>query len=104
MSIIIIGTLPTLLFNANPKRTKLKIQMQAQSVDANNTGRVHLGYGFQAVATVGHASQGDILIQTAAIEEPAGGGTIDTKYKRSVWATASAANQSLIIEEEVEEL
>lgn len=103
MLVILDTTNPTLLLNANPKRKRLTIQMQPSSVDANNTGRVHLGYGFQPTATVNHASQGEILIQSSAIEEPQGQALIANKYKGAIWATASAANQSLVVEEEVSE-
>lgn len=101
MIIILTTTNPTLLLNANPKRTRLSIQMQPSSIDAGNTGRIHLGYGFQPVATVNHASQGEILIQSSSIEEPQRDVPLSEKYKGAIWATSSAANQSLTVEEEV---
>lgn len=103
MLIVLTTTNPTLLLNANPKRRRLNIQMQATDVDTNNTGRIHLGFGFQPTAAVNHQSQGDVLIQSAAIEEPTGNLPIANRYKGAIWATSSQANQSLVVEEEVEE-
>ena len=103
MSILTIGTSPTLILNPNEKRKKLAIQMQSTNVDAANTGRVHIGFDFQPNATVGHPSQGEILIQGSGIEEPVTGITLDKKYKQAIWATASASNQSITIEEEITE-
>lgn len=100
MSVIVLtSTNPTLLLNANEKRTKVLIQMQASNVDANNTGRVHLGRGYQPIATVGHPSQGDVLLQGSGIEEPSADKPLDSSWKKSIWATASAINQSLTVEE-----
>ena len=78
--------------------------MQPSSVDATNTGLVHLGFGFQPVATVGHQSQGFILLQASILEEPVGGAKITSYFKQAVWSIASAANQSVLVEEETEEV
>ena len=78
------------------------IQMQSSQVDTNNTGRVHIAFGYQPVAEVGHASQGEVLLQASAIDEPQGNRPLDEQYKQAVWATSSQDNQSLIVEEEVE--
>ena len=104
MSVIILAsTLPTLLLNPNSIRRKLAIQMQAADVDAGNTGRIHIGFGSQPVATVGHPDQGLILLQASSIEEPLSNLPLDKRYKQAVWATSSVANQSLTVDEEVEE-
>jgi len=76
--------------------------MQATNVDTNNTGKVFVAYGQQPVATVGHPSQGEVLIQAAAFEEPAAGLQLDKKYKQAVWAIADTASQSVVVEEEIE--
>ncbi len=76
--------------------------MQPTSIDANNTGRIHVAVGFQPVATVGHASQGEILIQGASIEQPRAGEVISERWKGPIWATASATDQSITLEEEIE--
>ena len=99
----LVGTIAVLLKNANPKRTKFRVTMQPTSIDAGNTGRVHLGFGFQPTATVGHASQGFILIAATILEEPVGERVIEAYFKQSVWAIASAADQSVIVEEYTEE-
>jgi len=96
-------TKPTLLLNANPLRKRFMIQMQPSSVDSNNTGRIHIGKGFQPVATVGHPSQGEVLIQSAVIEEYKRYKEDTLPYKGPIWAVSSKANQTLIVEEEVEE-
>ena len=76
--------------------------MQPTDVDAGNTGRIHIGYGSQPVATVGHPDQGEVLLQSAAIDQPTSNLPLDEKYKQAIWATSSLANQSLTINEEVE--
>lgn len=96
------GTDPVLLLNENPKRRKLTIQMQPYDVDNNNVGRIHIGYGFQPVATVGHGSQGEVLIGGSTILQPSTDAPLDEKFKRAVWVTSSVANQTLIVEEESE--
>ena len=100
--IILTTTDATLLLNANPKRRKLPIQMQAADVDANNTGRIHLGLGPQPSGVVGHPNQGLIIVPAAGIEEPSGISPIDERYKQAIWAVSSVANQSLTVDEETE--
>lgn len=100
MVIILTTTRPTLILNENPKRKRIMIQMQPFDVDGNNTGLIHIGTGFQPVATVGHPSQGEILLQAGAIVEPAAGEKISERFKRTIWATSSLANQTLTVEEE----
>ena len=78
------------------------IQMQPEAVDAANSGRVHIGKGFQPVATVGDSGQGEILIQAAAIEEQKGFEGDAKPYKGDIWGTASAASQSLIVDEQID--
>ena len=70
--------------------------------DPTNTGKIFIGFGFQPVATVGVAGQGEILLQAGGFNEPSIGGALDKKYKQSVWATSDTVNQSLVVEEEVE--
>lgn len=79
------------------------IQMQPSSVDGNNTGRVHLGKGYQPVATVGDANQGEVLIQSGVMEEFKRYKGDTLPYKGPIWATSSKANQTLIVIEETKE-
>ena len=102
MIILLSTTRPTLILNENPRRKRLTIQMQPFDIDANNTGLIHIGTGFQPVATVGHPSQGEIMLQGSAISEPEAGEKIGEKHKRSIWATSSVSNQTLLVEEEVD--
>lgn len=94
---------PTLLLDPNPRRKKVLIQMQAKAVDSNNTGKVYVGFGFQPVAIVGNPNQGEVLIQSAYIEKPRTGEKLEEREKDAVWATSDTDNQTLIVEEEVEE-
>lgn len=99
---ILTDTNPTLLFNTNSKRRRLIIQMQSTNVDGNNTGRIHIARGYQPVSTVGHNSQGEILMQSDVIDEPSGGNKMDQSWQGNIWATSTQPNQSLYVEEEVE--
>lgn len=76
--------------------------MQPTAVDSNNTGKIYVAANYQPIATIGHASQGEVLIQGASIEQPRAGEPISEKWKGQVWATSDTANQTLIVEEEVE--
>ena len=78
--------------------------MQPQSVDSNNTGRVHIERDRQPVATVGDQGQGEILIQSAAIDEPTESKKITDRDKGAIWAIASAANQTIVVDEEISEI
>lgn len=95
-------TIPTLLLNPNKRRIEVAIQMQSSNVDANNTGRIHVKTGDQPVATVGHASQGDILRQSDGILEPKGSGKIPKNWKGAIWATSSQNDQTLTVDEVLE--
>jgi len=75
--------------------------MQATNVDSNNTGKIFLTTGRQPIGTVGHPGQGDVLLQGAGIEEPAGGGVIDSRWKQQIWAVSDTADQTLTVEEVV---
>ncbi len=101
MIITLSTTRPTLLLNENPNRRRIAIQMQPFDVDANNIGTIHIGFGFQPVATVGHASQGEVLLQGSVLSQPSAGEKLEDKHKRAVWATTATTNQTLIVEEEV---
>ena len=99
----IVGTTPVLLFEKNEKRKRISMQVQSTNVDANNTGKTFIGYGHQPVATVGHPSQGEILMQSDAIDQPGASGILDKKYKGQVWAVSDTASQSVSIDEEIEQ-
>lgn len=102
ITINLTDTNPTQILNENPKRKRLRIQMQPFDIDANNTERIHIGFGFQPVATVANPNQGEVLLQGATIDEPQFTGQLTQNRKKIIWATSSKANQSLTIEEEVE--
>ena len=102
MLLTLTTTNPTLVLNANPRRKKVAIQMESTSIKTSNTGRIHIGTDFQPVATVGHSLQGDVLLQAAGIEEPQGDAIISERWKKQIWATASATSQTLTVDEEIE--
>lgn len=104
MAVITLSTTnPTLLLNENAKRTKLTIQMHPFDVNNTNDGRIHIGFGFQPVATVGHGAQGEVLIGSATIAQPSTDAPLASKYKKAVWATSSKTGQTIEVEEEVAE-
>ena len=74
--------------------------MQAELVDANNTGNVYIGIGFQPTPTVASPLQGEILIQSAVIERPRVGEELTEREKGAIWAVSSVANQSVVVEED----
>ncbi len=96
-------TNPTLLLNANPLRRRLFLQMQPINVDATNDERIHIGKGFQPSSSVGNPNQGEVLLPGSAIEEMKGFEGDIRPYKGPIWATSSKQNQTMIVEEEVEE-
>lgn len=101
-TIILTSTDPTMLLDENPKRKRLRLQMQAADVDANNTGNIQIGFGFQPQATIGLPLQGEVLIASASIDEPPAGANLSDARKKAIWARSSVANQSIIVEEEVD--
>ena len=78
------------------------VQFQPTNVDSNNTERIHISYGHQPTATIGHASQGEVLLQGSAVDEPSHGRELAPRYKKAVWATSSKTNQSVFVSEEIE--
>ena len=99
--ILLTDTNPRLLLNANPRRKRLEIQMPSTVVNAGNTGRIHIGLGFQPETNVESTNSGEQLARGSAINEPQLG-TLAEKYKQSVWARSTIANQTLVYSEEVE--
>lgn len=94
-------TNPKLILHANAQRKRVQIQMQPSTVDSDNTDqRVHVGRGFQPSTTVGAELQGLVLTPGASIDEPGVSNDLDESYKQNVWATATAAGVSIIVEEE----
>ena len=99
MALESVTTVPRQVLSDNPRRKRLLVQMQPESIDAANTGRVHIGFGAPATPTVGHSNQGIILIQSSALDEPSTTDPLDKRYKGSIWLVASATS-SVVVEEE----
>ena len=101
-TITLAANTPTLLLNENPKRKRLRLQMLAADLDANNVGRIHIGFGFQPQAVVGNPAAGEILVPSASIDEPPSGAELTPDRKKAIWANSSVANQTITVEEETQ--
>lgn len=96
---VVVGTTPTLLADYNAKRAAISITFSPTNIEAGNTGNLFVGKGFPPVNTVGSPQQGDVLQQA--------GGLVDSKkfendtsvFKGQWWATASIANQVVVVDE-----
>lgn len=104
MPILLVGTAQRLLLNPNPKRKRLLIIFQSSQVDAANTDQVFVGFGHQPQSTVSLPAAGYPIRQSDTISKPEPGEKLAELYKQAIWAVAGAANQSLIVEEETEEV
>lgn len=99
---ILIGTTPELIYNSNPRRVRWTFQFVPSSIQAGNTGRVHVGKGFPPGTVLGSPNQGDVLNAGSAMEERAQFPNDPSHYTGQVWATASAADQECVVEEILE--
>ena len=72
--------------------------MISSTIEAGNTGRVHIGRNYTPSSTLGQPNTGDILIQGGEVSEskrfPG-----DTIFQGDVWLVGSAADQRLSVEE-----
>lgn len=102
MKLQTIGTTPVCILPANDKRRRWYIQFIPSSIQANNTGLIFLGRGFQPVATVGHASQGEVLNAGAAIEEVKEFMDDSRPYKGNIFIVSDTAGQQCVVEEEAD--
>ena len=93
----------TLLHNDRPNRRRLVIQALSTIVITGNTGRVHIGYGFQPQGTAGNPAGGDILTQGAYVDKNEELGTLGPAHKRQVWALAQGSDMVIDVIEEVSE-
>lgn len=98
-----IGTTPEVLLNPNPKRRRWWIQLLPVSVDTGNTGRVFVARGFVPAASPDDSMCGEVLIQSASIEEKEQYAGDPAVYKGAIWVVADAASQTIVYEEEVGE-
>ncbi len=103
MAIRIVGTEQVQILNPNPRRKRLVVQVQSTNVDAANTGIVFIGGGFQPQNTVSAPNADYALMQSDAIDQPTQGRKLSDKWKQAIWAIASVAGQSLLVEEETED-
>jgi len=94
-----IGTSPEIIANQNDKRASLSITMLPTSIEAGNTGRIHVGKGFPPSSTLGDPNQGDPLIQGEQVQEQEQFPDDPSLHKGQWWAVASIASQILIVDE-----
>ena len=99
---IISETTQTLGFNPNEKRKRLLIQMQYTNDDANNTGAIYVGLGFQPTGVVGNPNQGFRLTQGSFIDFNEVLGTLPPAAKLHIWLFSDTASQSYEISEIIE--
>lgn len=98
-----VGTTPTLLLNPNRKRNFWSVTFLPTDIVSGNTGRVHVGKGYQPVATVGSPQQGEILLQGGEVGDEAKYRGDTSVFKGQVWAVASAADQVVEVNEALDE-
>lgn len=96
-----IGTTPILLLNSNPNRTFWSVTFLPTDIETGNTGRVHIGKGYQPVATVGSPAQGEILLQGGETGDEAKFENDTSVFKGAVWATASTSGQIVEVNEAI---
>lgn len=94
-----IGTSPEIIANDNARRASLVITMLPTSIEAGNTGRVHIGKGFPPSATLGAGNQGDPIVQGGQISEGPQFPEDPSVHKGQWWAVASAAGQIIVVDE-----
>lgn len=95
----VIGTTPIVITNPNEKRASFKVTFLPSSIESGNTGRVHIGKGFPPSTTLGDANQGDPLNAGSELADTAAYKDDPTVFKGAWWATASASNQIIIVDE-----
>ncbi len=95
----VIGTAPESIANPNKIRRSLTVNMLPTGTEAGNTGRVHIGKGFPPSATLGAPNQGDPLTAGTSVEDSESYKDDPSVFKGAWWATASAANQIITVDE-----
>lgn len=94
-----IGTAPVVIANPNEKRASFKVTFLPTAIESGNTGRVHIGKGYPPSTTLGDANQGDPLNAGSELADTAAYKDDPTVFKGAWWATGTASNQIIIVDE-----
>jgi len=85
----------------NPARVGWQVIMPATSIEAGNTGRVHVGKGFIPSTVVGAPDQGLILTANSQVGEEKLYESDRSVFLGSIWLLASIASQRVWVEEAI---
>lgn len=88
-----VGTTPILALNPNKKRRGWTVIMQPITIEAANTGNLHVGKGFQPVAIAGAPQQGFVLQQGASVGEEQRFEGDTSVFLGQIWLTANTEGQ-----------
>ncbi len=99
--LVTVGVAPIQVLQDNPARVGWQAIMPSTTIEAGNTGRVHLAKGFIPSTVVGAPDQGDILVAGTNIGEEKLYEEDTSVFKGSVWAVASAAGQRIWVDEAI---
>ena len=97
-----IGTTPEIIGNHEKDRSSMSITMLPTAIESGNTGRIHVGRGFPPSAVLGATNQGDVLVQGGQILDVAQFPKDPSLHKGQWWAIASAADQIIIVDENID--
>ena len=97
-----IGTTPVRVLDPNTSRKRISILMESSNVNSANTGRVFIEHGKQPGTTLTAPNQGQVLMQSDALEEPRPNEKLEEKWRGAVWLTADTAAQTVWVDEELE--
>ncbi len=98
---ISVGTTPVLALVGNPTRVGWRVTFPATGIISTNTGRVHVGRGFQPSTDLTAPIIGDMLQNGGEISE--GRRYREEKvWQGEIWLNATVAAQIVIVEEELE--
>ena len=99
--IVTVGTTPIQVLQDNPARVGWQIIMPSTTIEAGNTGRVHIGKGFIPSTVVGNPVQGLILTSGSQTGEERLYLEDVSVFQGSIWIVASVAGQRVWVEEAI---
>jgi hypothetical protein len=96
-----IGTTPVLALMGNALRIAWRVTMPSSAIIAANTGRVHVGRGYQPSTDLTSPIIGDFVTQGGETRE-AKAFKEDRVFVGDLWLIASVAGQVVIVEEDLD--
>jgi hypothetical protein len=96
-----IGTTPALALMGNVGRIAWRVTMPSSAVIPANTGRVHVGRGFQPSTDFTTPIIGDFVSSGGEVRE-AKAFKEDKVFNGDLWLVASIAGQVVIVEEDLD--